>query len=193
MRITSVVWGDYDNDGDLDIAAAGQTTNGYRSFIYRNLCDVPNMPPSAPTGLTTVLTNGNEVILSWNAATDDKTTAAGLSYNITSVRPPTGGIMSPEANTSTGWRKWPRWQYATPPSWTLEKLPGAWNWSGCSGGGCLLCGRTVCDRLRLLADPAAGLCDLGSLHRDRSVQRERDGEQSGLAGGQRRKPLHLAE
>ncbi len=144
MRITSVAWGDYDNDGDLDIAAAGQTTNGYRSFIYRNLCDVPNMPPSAPTGLTTVLTNGNEVILSWNAASDSKTPASSLSYNIY-VGPSTNlaGIMSPEANTSTGWRK-----VATlgntqlRRTWSLEKLPGGMDlvWgvqavdASCAGG-----------------------------------------------------------
>ena len=37
MAACSVAWGDYDNDGDLDLAVAGEDADGYRvSIIYRN-------------------------------------------------------------------------------------------------------------------------------------------------------------
>jgi hypothetical protein len=33
---SSLAWGDYDNDGDLDLALVGETTSGYVGKIYRN-------------------------------------------------------------------------------------------------------------------------------------------------------------
>jgi len=36
MKEVQADWGDYDNDGDLDLALAGNTENGDRSFIFRN-------------------------------------------------------------------------------------------------------------------------------------------------------------
>jgi hypothetical protein len=125
MRVASVAWGDYDNDGDLDIAMAGQTTNGYRSYIYRNLAPDANTPPDAPTGLSAVITNGNQVVLSWNAATDDLTASNSLTYNIylgTSTN--YNEIASGQADLSTGWRRVAQLgntQLRT--SWTLEQLP----------------------------------------------------------------------
>jgi uncharacterized repeat protein (TIGR01451 family) len=36
VRYSSVAWGDYDNDGDLDILLTGDTGSGYVSKVYRN-------------------------------------------------------------------------------------------------------------------------------------------------------------
>jgi hypothetical protein len=36
VSYSSVAWGDYDNDGDLDVLLAGNTGSGYVSKIYRN-------------------------------------------------------------------------------------------------------------------------------------------------------------
>jgi hypothetical protein len=36
VHLSSVAWGDYDNDGDLDILLAGSSSSGYVSKVYRN-------------------------------------------------------------------------------------------------------------------------------------------------------------
>ncbi|MDO8834678.1 MAG: VCBS repeat-containing protein, partial [Vicinamibacterales bacterium] len=36
VRDSSVAWGDYDNDGDLDILLTGEGASGYVSRVYRN-------------------------------------------------------------------------------------------------------------------------------------------------------------
>lgn len=106
ITISSIAMGDSDNDGDLDIAVAGLATNGYFSAIYRNLAPHSNTAPAAPGGLSAALTNGNEVILSWNGATDSETTAGGLSYNlyVGTIGNPVA-IMSPHADLTTGKRR----------------------------------------------------------------------------------------
>ncbi len=36
LRSAAVAWADYDNDGDLDLAVAGETAHGPRAILYRN-------------------------------------------------------------------------------------------------------------------------------------------------------------
>src|SRR5262245_11715005 len=36
VSLSSVAWGDYDNDGDLDILLTGQTSTGRVAKVYRN-------------------------------------------------------------------------------------------------------------------------------------------------------------
>jgi len=106
LRVSSMVFGDYDDDGDLDTAVAGLSATGQFSAIYRNLSAASNQPPSAPAGLMATLTNGNEVALRWDAATDDKTTAGSLTYNLyvgTSMNPV--GLLSPHSDLATGKRR----------------------------------------------------------------------------------------
>ena len=104
MAFSSAAWGDYDNDGRLDIVLAGATaidTNGnvtaMVSQILRNNTLVANTPPAAPTGLNASL-SGSSVVFSWNAATDGQTPASGLTYNLRAGTTPGGfDLISPMA------------------------------------------------------------------------------------------------
>lgn len=143
----SAAWGDCDNDGRLDILLAGSTNglfNGGLSQIWRNQTPLTNTPPTAPTGLrvTTSLsvTNnlGTTVILSWNAASDAQTPAAGLTYNVRiGTTPGASDVMAPMASSS-GFRRLPQMGNAnerlfarfnaapaTPYYWTVQAVDTA--------------------------------------------------------------------
>lgn len=84
---------DLDGDGDLDIVVAGTTPTANKIRIYENTTTLVNAAPSTPTNLNVAL-RGDSVRLSWNASTDDRTAAAGLSYNVI-LYTPTDTIVSP--------------------------------------------------------------------------------------------------
>jgi hypothetical protein len=100
-------FGDYDNDGRLDVLLVGTTVNG------DPLCEVwindepeTNTVPTAPAGLNAVLTGGG-MQLHWNPAIDAQTSSNGLSYNVRIGTTPGGSeVVGPEAN-SDGWRLLP--------------------------------------------------------------------------------------
>jgi methionine-rich copper-binding protein CopC len=80
---SSAAWGDYDNDGDLDILLAGYGGSAAVSKIYRNNSVIANTAPAAPTGLNVAAgSSDSEKVFSWNAATDTQTAQNGLSYNL---------------------------------------------------------------------------------------------------------------
>ncbi len=79
----SVDWGDYDNDGHLDFLLTGYAyTPVYSAItrIYRNMGALPNRPPSQPRNLNAWLV-GTNVLLAWDAASDDHTLPSNLSYD----------------------------------------------------------------------------------------------------------------
>jgi hypothetical protein len=97
----TVAWGDFDNDGRLDVMIAGFTNwNSSRpddplSRIWRNNTAISNTPPSVPAGLAATLT-ANSITFRWNASSDAQTPAAGLSYNLRVGTTPGGAeIVSP--------------------------------------------------------------------------------------------------
>ena len=103
----SVAWGDYDNDGRLDLLLTGYATNGYISQLWRNYTPISNTPPSAPTGLV-MTASSNAVMLSWNSATDDQTPASGLTYNVRAGTTPGGNnLLSAHVNATNGFRRVP--------------------------------------------------------------------------------------
>jgi Calx-beta domain/FG-GAP-like repeat len=101
---SSVVWGDYDSDGDLDILLTGFSSSGDISKIFRNETSVANALPGAPSGLNSSVSSG-ATTLSWSAASDSKTPAAALTYNLRVGTTPGGSeIVSPMAS-SGGYRR----------------------------------------------------------------------------------------
>ncbi len=127
----SVVWGDYDNDGDLDILLSGDAGANYISKIYRNNIGMANAVPSTPTGLATTVM-GNSVTFTWNKSSDTQTAQNALTYNVRiGTSPSAAQKLSPMADTTTGYRKVPRpGNTGHKNSWTIKNLPnGAYYWS----------------------------------------------------------------
>jgi predicted nucleotidyltransferase len=117
----SVAWGDYDSDGDLDILLTGFGTDGRISCVYDSYGLEANTPPSAPSDLSTQLTD-TEVTFSWDASLDTQTPSAGLSYNLRIGTTPGGSeICSAMADAGIGHRYVPQLGNAQMrTSWTLE-------------------------------------------------------------------------
>ena len=127
----SAFWGDYDDDGDLDLFVLGEDPNdGLMIEALRNETPPFNTLPTAPDGLQAA-TQGNTVTLSWNPGSDAQTPAPGLSYNLR-VGTTSGGVdvVSPMA-TASGYRLVSRRGNAGHnTSWTLKNLPpGTYFWS----------------------------------------------------------------
>jgi len=101
-------FGDYDNDGRLDLIITGRGSAYTDVFtrVYHNTTGVTaNTPPTTPTGLSTTAVSSNSISLQWNASTDAQSPSAALHYNLKVVDQTTGTtVMSPMSNTS-GYRQ----------------------------------------------------------------------------------------
>jgi len=100
----SASWGDYDNDGDLDVIIYGRTisvsTDGFISKVFRNNLNVTNTTPSTPTNLSATA-SGSKTVFTWNASTDAQ--GGPITYNLRIGTTPGGSeIMSAMASTTTG-------------------------------------------------------------------------------------------
>jgi hypothetical protein len=133
-----VAWGDYDNDGDLDILLSGYTGGNVITRVYQNNAVTANTPPPAPTGLASTVNNGTSVTLSWTAPTDTETPADGLSYNLRVGTTPGGSdivgpmaFQDPPGPQPDGLRKIAQRGLVQGTSFTLEGLtPGqTYYWS----------------------------------------------------------------
>ena len=131
----SVAWGDYDNDGDLDILLTGFNDAGGRICrVYRNDGGTFNEAPGSPTDLAAAI-DSTSVTLSWTAPADHPTTPGGtatpsdgLSYNLrVGTAPGAGDVVGPMSFGGTtappdGQRKVPQRGPIQGTSWTLADL-----------------------------------------------------------------------
>ncbi|KPA18375.1 conserved hypothetical protein, membrane, partial [Candidatus Magnetomorum sp. HK-1] len=102
-------FGDYDNDGDLDLLISGNDSAGIAiAKVYQNNINIANTPPSEPGNLTAVVSD-QTVNLSWSASSDAKTLSRALNYNLRIGSTPGGmDILSPMAlPLSNGYRMIP--------------------------------------------------------------------------------------
>lgn len=104
----SAAWGDYDNDGDLDLIISGVHYRlGSFTKIYRNDVPTANTPPAPPTHLTRTF-HAEGVEFRWRPAPDAESDTSGLTYNLCVGTTPEGGeLLSPMSDTS-GYRQLPR-------------------------------------------------------------------------------------
>jgi PKD repeat protein/predicted nucleotidyltransferase len=109
---SSVAWGDYDNDGDLDILMTGQSAGStVVSKIYRNNQIMKagdysaNKKPAAPGNLTFVR-QPDGIKLSWAPVRTDETPYNTLTYNINIVSRQGGSLVfSAQSDSVTGYRR----------------------------------------------------------------------------------------
>jgi hypothetical protein len=138
----SLDWGDFDNDGRLDLLVTGATalrthpTYGSDlkpvTLLYRNTVQVGgNASPSTPQGLASHVESGSATF-TWNASSDTETDQKAITYNLKVGTTPGGiDIVSPLSNVSSGFRRLPKpGRQGTCTSTTLRNLaPGTYYWS----------------------------------------------------------------
>ena len=126
------VWGDYDNDGDLDILLTGDTGSGFITKVYRNDNTTTNSIPVAPSYLISNQTGIDEVMLSWSKSSDNETAQNSLTYNLRIGSSPGGvDILSPMSDLNDGFRKVSSLGNTNhDTSWTIKNLAeGTYYWS----------------------------------------------------------------
>ena len=100
-------WGDYDNDGRLDLLVSGYSisANGPSTRVYRNNRLGMNTPTTAPTDLYVTTPSGGAVIFNWSPSFDEQ--SPSLTYNLrVGTAPGLGDIVSPMA-AANGYRRVP--------------------------------------------------------------------------------------
>jgi PKD repeat protein len=128
---SSLSWGDYDGDKDLDLLVAGTDGSQYLCQIFINNMPNSNQAPSVPANLKKKF-DGHNVYLSWARSSDNSTPVRSLTYNVFIGTTKTNfSIVNPMANLATGKLKLPqRGNAGMDTAFLIKNLsPGKYYWS----------------------------------------------------------------
>jgi len=93
FECSSIRFGDFNNDGKLDILREGKQ-EGFTSAIYENKTNTVNEAPLIPTNLESQVTC-DSVLLSWSLSSDDHTPETSITYEIyIGTTPNSGDVFS---------------------------------------------------------------------------------------------------
>jgi hypothetical protein len=105
MQRSAAAWGDYDQDGDLDLFLTGLGSSARIARLYRNNATTPNTPPAPPTGLDVSVVLGGAATFSWSPSTDAQTPSPALTYNLRVGTTPGGSEVSASMAAADGTRR----------------------------------------------------------------------------------------
>jgi hypothetical protein len=127
---SSVAWGDYDNNGSLDLFITGESDE-YMSVskIYKVNSLIKNTAPNSPTALVSAA-NGDDINLSWTAAIDTETPTSGLNYNVyIKNNDSTFYNTAISANSQNGYRTISKKGHINTTSYSISNLKrGTYSW-----------------------------------------------------------------